>query len=225
MSVAQVLDQGRAALLGALAAIDELEAGGTTVLQLALVRMVVTEIRRSTLVLQKLSSRVDGFDEWYAPRRTALAADPLMGYFRDLRNEIQKEGLPGAMAEIVERTTGTTIGDVAVYEDRHGIAVSGAMRPDALFEPGEIPDASERIELRNFRLPDPPSHHRGEPLTDLRFSSLARLAVDFLLGEVIDPADRTFRPKVRAIAAKGDDDGGDEADADPGSERGDASGR
>jgi hypothetical protein len=46
--------------------------------------------------------------------------------------------------------------------------------------------------LRNFRLPDPPRTHRGEPLTDFRFSQLAALALTFLWSEVIEPAEARF---------------------------------
>lgn len=189
MSVHQVLEQSRGALLTALRAVEELEAGAGGVIQLALVRMVVIESRRSTFLLQRLSSRVDGFDDWYAPRRQAMGADPLMIYFRDLRTQIEKRGLPGAMAEILDPRSGEAMADVAVYEDRHGIYVTGALRPEA---PPDVRDLPQPTTLHNFRLPDPPTHHLGEPLRDRRFTALARLAIDYLLSEVIEGAERTF---------------------------------
>jgi hypothetical protein len=85
-------------------------------------------------LLQNLSSRVDGFDAWYAVRREALSADPLMQYFHSLRNEIEKQGLPGMMAELFDRESGKTIADVACGEDRFGIWVSGAVRQDVEFQ-------------------------------------------------------------------------------------------
>jgi hypothetical protein len=192
LTVRQILDQARGALHAAEHAVHELESGAAAVVQLALIRYVVIECRRSTFLLQKLSSRVGGFEDWYAPRQDALRSDPVMKYFHRLRNQIEKEGLPGTMAELVDTESGQTIADVACGEDRHGIWVSGAMRPGTPFEPGEVRDASERLVLRNFRLPDPPRTHRGEPLTDFRFSQLAALALTFLWSEVIEPAEARF---------------------------------
>ena len=192
MTVTQVLDGARGALRTAEEALRWLEGGAPAVIQLALIRYVVIECRRSTFVLQKLSSRVDGFDTWYEPRRSALAADPLMRYFHDLRNQIEKEGLPGTMAEIVDRESGGTIADVACGEDRHGIWVAGAVRTGVAYNAGTSMDAADRLDLANFRLPDPPSTHRGATLNDRRFATLARLAIDFLREEVIDPADLEF---------------------------------
>lgn len=153
--------------------------------QLGHIRLVVIDIRRITFVLQKLKPRVAGFDAWYAPIQTLLKADPLLKYFVDLRNEIEKEGLPGVMAEIYRTDTGEVIADVACWEDKHGLMTSGAVRPNVDLPTGEIeiPTAA-----RNFRLPDPPTMHGGQELSDLRFATLARLALDFIEAHVVDPA-------------------------------------
>ena len=51
--------------------------------------------RSVTLVLQNLRA-IDkqSFDIWYAPYKQEMAAEPLFAYFRNLRNEILKEGAP-----------------------------------------------------------------------------------------------------------------------------------
>jgi len=192
LTVQQILDQAGGALHAAEHAVHQLEHGAPVVIQLALIRYVVIECRRSTFLLQKLSSKIDRFDGWYATRRAALSADPLMAYFKRLRNQIEKQGLPGQMAELVDIESGRTIADVACGEDRHGIWVAGAMRRDVPSEPGEVPDASEKMALRNFRLPDPPPAHRGQPITDFRFVALAGDAIAFLWQEVIRPAEKEF---------------------------------
>lgn len=192
LSVRQVIEHARGALRTAERAVHELEHGAPTASQLALVRQVVIECRRSTFLLQKLSSRVDGFDAWYAVRRETLSGDPLMRYFQNLRNEIEKQGLPGMMAELFDRESGETIADVACGEDRHGIWVSGAVRQGVEFQAGTVPDASAKLGLRNFRLPDPPLTHRGRPIEDYRFSALASLAIAFLEEKVLEPADGEF---------------------------------
>lgn len=51
--------------------------------------------RSVTLALQNLRTVVgDTFDEWYQAHVTAMKSDPLFAYFRDLRNEVLKEGPP-----------------------------------------------------------------------------------------------------------------------------------
>ena len=195
----QILDQARAALHAARLALNELENGAPTEGQLARIRQVVIECRRSTFVLQKLSSRVEGFDDWYQERQAALRSDPLMRYFHTLRTEIEKEGLPGIMAELYDRRSGEAIGDVACGEDRHGIWVSGALRADAEVPTGIVDDASKTLGLRSFRLPDPPLEHCGESLTDLRFSTLAGLVIKFLWTEVLQPADERFGGDADAL--------------------------
>jgi hypothetical protein len=70
MSTIHVLDQARGALHAAERAQHELEHCAPAIIQLALIRYVVIECRRSTFVLQKLSSRVEGFNEVNAMRRS-----------------------------------------------------------------------------------------------------------------------------------------------------------
>lgn len=114
-----------------------------------------------------------------------------MSYFHDLRNLIEKEGLPGTMAELADGESGDVIADVGCGEGVHGIWVSGAARPGVAYEAGPLPNPDGLL-LRNFRLPDPPLSHRGEEFADLRFSAPAGLAIDFLWTEVIGPAHKRF---------------------------------
>lgn len=189
-TVGEILGQAGGALHAADRAVQELEDGAPALIQLSLIRFAVIECRRSTFVLQRLGSLVDGFGEWYEPRQDAMRADELLRYFVELRNQIEKRGLPGAMAELVD-SAGRTIADVACGEGRHGIWVSGASRPGLDLEAGPLANP-ETLTLRNFRLPDPPRQHRGRPLDDFRFSSIARLAIDYLWTEVIEPARSCF---------------------------------
>lgn len=52
--------------------------------------------RSVSIAIQNLRSVVarEEFDEWYAPRQKLMADDPVCRFFRDLRNEILKEGPP-----------------------------------------------------------------------------------------------------------------------------------
>ena len=141
MTRQQVLDQSAASLNAAEWAVEELETTHATIVQLALIRWIVIECRRSTFVLQKLRSRVQGWTDWYEPRQGAMRRDPLMRYFHDLRTQIEKQGLPAAMAEVVEAANGTVIADVSCSEGKLGIWTAGAARATAdgeLPEPGEL---------------------------------------------------------------------------------------
>lgn len=170
---------------------------------MANLRQAVMEIRRSTFVLQKLSSRVDEWDDWYGPLQASMRVDPLMRYFTDLRNQIEKQGVPSAMAEIRERDSGRVIADVAVYEGALGVMVSGAIRPDVDPKNVSLPQTTNiddsDLELRSFRLIDPPLTHLGKPLTDFRFVVLADLAIRYLYGRIVQPATEKFVERAHSV--------------------------
>lgn len=48
--------------------------------------------RSVTFVLQNLRSATVEFDEWYAPHQHAMKSDPLMRFFVDARNKLEKQG-------------------------------------------------------------------------------------------------------------------------------------
>jgi hypothetical protein len=184
-TVLQILAECKSIVLATRRSIHDVEHSAQPGPQLASIRAAVVDIRRVTFVLQTLSSRVEGFDDWYAPIQDSLRADPLMRYFVDLRNETEKRGLPGAVAELYDLESGEAIADVACVEDQYGLAIRGALRSDVDLPGGELGGS---YNLRNFRLPDPPRSHRGVELPDLRFATLAGLAVSCLEAQVVDPA-------------------------------------
>jgi len=187
MTPSVILGQARSALHSANRMIVMLDQDPPRDLIFPFVRSVVIELRRSTFMLQKLKSHVDDWEEWWAPFQDKLGADPLMRYFLKLRNQIEKEGLPGAIAELFDSAVGATVGDLACMEDEHGLFVAGGMRPGVEITPGEMDDTSD-LRLINIRLPDPPREHQGSPLTDLRFTTLAQHAHRYLESEVLEPA-------------------------------------
>lgn len=188
-SASQILAECRSILRAARDSVSQVEDCSRPGHQLAYIRTAVVDIRRITFVLQTLRSRVDGFDDWYEEIQERMRSDTLMRYFVNLRNEIEKRGLPGAVAELYNVEAGTAIADVACFEDDFGLAVNGALRPGVNVPSGQLTGPHG---LRNFRLPDPPTVHQGEPLTDFRFASLAGLALDFLENEVLGPAALRF---------------------------------
>jgi len=55
----------------------------------------ITQGRSVTFILQNLSSKVDGWEEWYGPRQQALRDDPSAKWLVELRNRIEKQGQAG----------------------------------------------------------------------------------------------------------------------------------
>lgn len=57
-------------------------------------RNLITTGRSVTFILQNLKSHVDknAFEEWYLPWRTKMSNDEILRTFKDLRNEIEKQG-------------------------------------------------------------------------------------------------------------------------------------
>lgn len=54
---------------------------------------LVTTLRSITFVLQKMGAGVDGFEEWYSSKVTAMREDPQLRWLVDTRNAAEKEGL------------------------------------------------------------------------------------------------------------------------------------
>lgn len=133
----QILSEVEGLLQSARDRVHQLECCSRLGEQLGHIRSLVVDIRRSTLVLQKLRGLVEDFDGWYGPVQDTLGADQLMLYFRELRNEVEKQGLPGALAELYRTDTGEALADVACFEDAHGMSVSGVVRVNAPVESGE----------------------------------------------------------------------------------------
>ncbi len=60
--------------------------------RMAGLRNLIVFGRAVTNVLQNLRSTESAFDEWYAPHRDRMAADPLLKHLYELRSQILKEG-------------------------------------------------------------------------------------------------------------------------------------
>lgn len=60
--------------------------------QMAGLRNVATFGRAVTFALQNLRKKVDGFEEWYAPKVEEMKNDEVMRFFVGLRNDVEKKG-------------------------------------------------------------------------------------------------------------------------------------
>jgi len=193
-SVDQILWQADGALQAASWAARELESTKVKQLQLSLIRWTVIECRRSTLVLQKLSSRVENWHSWWKMHQDNMRSDPLMGYFHQLRNIIEKEGLPAAMAELLYIPHDKLVGTVSISEHTGGVMSTGYIYRDenGVVIPADTDYVDEDFLHRNFHLINPPKSHLGSDISDFRFKALADLAIQYLSEQVIAPACEQF---------------------------------
>lgn len=145
--------------------------------QMAGVYNVAVFGRSVTLVLQTMRS-VDreAFDAWYAPWADEMKADPVMGYFVALRNEILKEGPPGALggSVYVESLTGAEMAALTanpppnargffVGDDRGGSGWHVEL-PDGTTTKYYVKLPESMAVTASVQFPDPPSEHAGKPL-------------------------------------------------------------
>ena len=162
--------------------------------------------RSVTLILQTLRS-VDreAFDEWYEPWKREMAEDRLFAYFTRLRNEILKEGPPQLSSSMYIESLNTA--DLAPLMADPPPGARGWFMGDNLGGSGwevVLPDGSvakyymdlpEEIQVNiTLHLPEPPSAHAGQQLTDTSIGTLARLYLDYL-SKLVEAAERRFAPE------------------------------
>jgi hypothetical protein len=157
----------------------------------------------TTQAIQNLRSLEQTFDDWYAPIRADMRADPLMKFFWDLRSEILKEGTAGQIGDSLH----------IHHLDSHDLqpilsnpppGARGFFIGDSLGGNGweiELPDGTitkyyialpDNITVDHaFHFQSPPAEHHGQALTDTSVEALARLYVD-ALREVVEKARAHF---------------------------------
>lgn len=91
-AISESLRKARETLRNAELALEDLRRENDARRQLASFSNVVVWGRAVTNVLQLLRSRATGFDEWYAPWRREMQADPLMKYMYSWRSVMLKRG-------------------------------------------------------------------------------------------------------------------------------------
>lgn len=165
---------------------------------------VATFGRSVTLVLQNMRT-IDraGFDAWYAPYLKEMADDPLLQYFKNLRNEILKEGPPQM------GTRGMSLGHfdsdmMREYEKHMPPGAEGFFVGDAWGGTGwavSLPDGThqpyyveplEGMGLKTWvNMPNAPTEHLGKPLPDQDVVTLCTAYVEYLT-RVVEAAEAHF---------------------------------
>lgn len=135
--------------------------------------IVATFGRSVTSCLQRLSSRVDGFEAWYAPFRQTMETDPLMGWFYKHRTETLKKGdMPDIPFQLEWDLT------------------TGAGTHEYEFDPDSGTQTQSRVWI-----PDGPTLFLGQPKRDQDPLTYATHYLSYLEAMVLD-AMRVFRPEV-----------------------------
>lgn len=140
--------------------------------------------RNLTWALQRLRGIVEDFDAWYAPWRIEMAQDPLLRYFHELRNRIEKMGenpvagfthiktlrLPEDLGPKPENAVGYFVGFGAGWRIRT--------------EEGDIEllyvALPESMVASVLTFADLPPTHLGRPMQDRSGAAVSRLYLQYL---------------------------------------------
>jgi hypothetical protein len=167
------------------------------------IRNVAVFGRSVTFVLQNLRAvDHDAFDLWYEQKQSAMRIDPLLVYFKDLRNQILKQGGPTATSNTHIEHMNTD--DLAPLMANRPPGAKGFFIGDQLGGSGweiELPDgATEKyyVDLpdsvkatTSLHFPDPPTEHLGAPIADTSLENLAQLYIAYL-SSLVEEAEANF---------------------------------
>lgn len=168
-------------------------------LKMATLMNFITHGRTVTFIVQNLKSVVPNFDDWYTKYQDEMRSDPLMSYFKNARNEIEKEGIIRASSGIHVKSMRFPE-DLAKFQtppEEYKSYVKGFFMCDQLGGSGWeiiLPDGTEMkhyIELpedsftTNIALKDLPKTHLGRSIEGLTTQEICKLYVDYLRNIVI----------------------------------------
>jgi hypothetical protein len=149
----------------------------------------------------KQSARIE-FTEWCAPRESAMLADPLMAWFRELRHEVLKDGQPtiwsgGLTATNFVEGMKAIFGDPPPGADRwfiaEGIGMGWSIRNGDGTRSAQYVHATPKIEaelnIKQMLIGTPPQH-LGETLTDTSIGSVIPLCLNYVEQLITEASDR-----------------------------------
>jgi hypothetical protein len=152
--------------------------------------------RMVTSALQRLRSRVDGFDDWYGPIQQEMSNDALLKYFYMLRTLIlkkasirfgQKAAVHFSSNDQLMQALGTppqgAFAAVAINSD--GLSGWRVRMPDGteVFHAVPLPAGMSELTLH---LPDAPREHLGQQLRTDSMADLGTLYFHYLRDLVIE---------------------------------------
>jgi hypothetical protein len=147
---------------------------------------MVTFGRQVTFVLLKLKSTEPEFEEWWKPFAEQMAGDPLLKYFKELRNTIEREGLPKPINAVllicnekdVVRTERVKVDDGENFTLIEGI--DRDLNPSKKAVNVAVINGGTYMKLAHSRLPNPPAMHLGKPVESVEMEHLGSVYLDYL---------------------------------------------
>jgi hypothetical protein len=197
VTTSEVLGRSRGALAGAEHGLIDMIESRDAVRQFSGIKTTVTSGRQVTFILQKLKSIEPEFESWWKPIADQMASDPLTRYFKNLRNTIEKEGLPKDIRAVllicnekeVVKTEPVKVDDGENFPRIEGVDKN--LNPSGKAINIAVVNGGTYMKLAHFRLPDPPTTHLSEPIASDEFEHLANLYLDYL-GAVWQAAQQKF---------------------------------
>jgi hypothetical protein len=197
VTTSEVLGRSRGALASAEHGLIDMIESMDAVRQFSGIKTTVTSGRQVTFILQKLRSIEPDFESWWKPIAHQMASDPLMRYFKNLRNTIEKEGLPKdirAILLICNEKEVVTTEPVKVDDGENFPRIEGVDRnlnPSGKAVNIAVVNGGTHMKFAHFRLPEPPTTHLSKPIASDEFEHLANLYLDYL-GAVWQAAQQKF---------------------------------
>ena len=156
------------------------------------IRNIAVFGRATTRSLQRLKSRVTGFEQWYSLYREEMEKDPLMKHFWEMRNQFLKQG---------ENPTGNYLQihkfsptDLHRFE-KPDFATDFFMDTTGAGWIIELPDGSkeryyvdlpEDIGKVGLTFTDPPDEHLGKDISHTSLEEKCELYVEYIQNIVMD---------------------------------------
>ena len=162
--------------------------------------------RAVTNVLDNLKSIWPGYHRWSQKFKGEMEADPLMKYFYKLRSVILKKASHqiGVIFEVKEvDLPGDLLGIGSPPSNALGAFIGGSglgwvlKNPDGSLERHYVDLPPERVSM-SLVLPDPPSCHLGENISDTSAANLARKYLDYLKS-MVESAKNQFNRESQMV--------------------------
>jgi hypothetical protein len=151
------------------------------------------------MAIQTMKHLDPGFEDWWKPYQDKMAVDPLMRYFNQTRTDILHEGelqttnytvvgrrgpvdIGQLMRELNQHAPPNTIG--TFLGDQYGGNGWEVRMPDGTTEKVYFQLPAELDIESGLQLPNPPTEHYGQPITDTSLANVGHLYVTTLAAVV-----------------------------------------
>ena len=186
LTTSEILGRSRGALANAEHGFYDMVESFYAERQLAGLKTLATSGRQVTFILNKLKSTEPDYDDWWNPIVELIGEDPLFRFFVRLRNTVEKEGLPEVRAVLLAvRETEVVREERVKAEDGENFPRIEGIDRNLNPTPGVVVNfavvsGGTHQKLSQFRLPNLPTSHLGQPLEDDTMEHLGALYLNGL---------------------------------------------